>query len=189
MSNKKGVILIDAAFAVRFCGDLRTHFEPKTGRALAAFDFAELPPLLALCADRSETTDYSVVYVYDAADRVSHPTIPGSPDELLDGVAFLDQMGEFAFSAISNERMVAVDEMFVQVLADVYVDNESIDVLITLGDCSTQDERIRDVLESMKCADIVNYSLRSASADAKYVTNNPVYPFAMMLGLTADELE
>ena len=71
----------------------------------------------------------------------------------------------------------------------LYVDNADIDVLITLGDCSTQDERIRDVLESMKCTDIVNYSLRSASADAKYVTNNPVYPFAMMLGLTADELE
>ena len=189
MSNKKGVILIDAAFAVSFCGVLRAHFEEKTGRALAPFDFAELPTLLAFCADRSETTDYSVVYIYDAADSKTHPTIPGSPDELLDGVAFLHQVGEFAFSAISNERMVAVDEMFVQVLADVYVDNADIDVLITLGDCSTQDERIRDVLESMKCTDIVNYSLRSASADAKYVTNNPVYRFAMMLGLTADELE
>lgn len=189
MSNKQGVILIDAAFAVRFCGDLRAHFEAKTGRALAAFDFAELPPLLALCADRSEPTDYSVVYVYDAADRATLPTIPGSPDELLDGVAFLDQMGEFAFSAISNERMVAVDEMFVQVLADVYVDNENIDVLITFGDSRTQDERIGDALKAVKCSDVVNYSLSPAPANAKYATKNPIYPFAMMLGLTADELE
>lgn len=151
----ENVILVDADYVDKVAFDLIVNFERMLGRRIPQADLARwidcvaldggLRPLDASTASARST---QVVFVH-SKDRAALKNFqPGSYADELNGMAFKDQLGEFAMSAYPVEDLVAHDDYFLDIVQTVCSQPEVQRVMI-VPDADHIYNKVRDVLNRM----------------------------------------
>ena len=133
----ENVILVDADYVDRVAFDLTVNFERMIGRRIPQADMARWIVCVALDGGLREKADGSetqVILIHDKeATRMKYFT-PGEYDSQLNGVAFKDQLGEFALAAYPVEPMTTKEDFLIDVLQTVAQQKEVRRLMVVADD-------------------------------------------------------
>lgn len=193
MENKisfpETVILIDAVLLNVIVKDFKKNFEEMLQRPLQKMDVAQFVVNLALDADIPRgNKEIQVIFVYDeSVTKLSH-SMPSDLGNELNGVAFQDDLGEFAFASLSPEGMVTRDELYFDLL---HVIGESTDVkrIIAIPFEQNNKETIHAALEDIKEKEVTLFGMNKPERTTSYTWQLLAYPVMQALGIRGDEMQ
>lgn len=184
----ENVMLIDAAFLNFVVTDLKRYFEQLLKRPLQEIDLTELVTYLALDADIEEgANQVQLLMVYD---RESSELAHCSPSDLkgeLNGVAFKNQIAEFAFAGVPCEEMVTREELFLDLL-NIVTDSADVKKLIVVSFNEEYGQPVSEALKKVAGKEIIQFRMNEPEESVAYRWEMLAYPVMQSLGIRGDEL-
>lgn len=184
------VIVIDTQFLDQFCGLIREDFSRSHNRELPLVDFSEVLCVLVMVMKqmgKMKGEHFQVVLPYEEGYRAFKNLAPSDFIDDLDGQAFLDSMGEFAFAAVNSEQMAEYGDFFLDLL-QVTVEHSEVKEIMVIGNELEIAEDIQKMLLKPEAKD-KSFFFPLINKDTPVipgVTMPPVMVPALMQGLHLD---
>lgn len=185
----ENIIVADADYIDKVAFDLIVNFERMIERRILPADMARWIDCVALDGGvREGGNNTQVILVHDGRNDRLENFRPSIYKEELDGMAFKDNLGEFAISALSAEDMAGKEDFFTEVVEIV---------------CNHKDvKRVMIVPDAERMYDGVRHALRNVDDDKRITvfTMQPMpggnfrqeilgYSLMSALGIRADEIK
>lgn len=182
------VFLIDANFLNLVIKDTQRYFEPLLNRQLKDIDLADLITYLALDAEMEEG-DFSseVIIAYDDKSSVLASCVPGNLREELDGKAFKNNFGEFAFATVQTENLVPLDDFYIDLLSLV-ADHAEVKKLVVISYNEEYGDRVTEVLKGAKSKEVIQFRMDEPEGDLPFRWEILAFSVMQALGIRGEEL-
>lgn len=182
------VMLIDVAFLNFAVTDLKRYFEQVLKRPLQKIDLTELTSYLALDAGIEEgPNEVQLLMVYDQESSELQHCSPSDLKEVLNGVAFKNQIAEFAFASVPCEEMVTREELFLDLL-NIVTDSADVKKLIIVSFNEEYGPKVSDALKKVEGKEIIQFRMNEPDESVEYRWEMLAYPVMQSLGIKGDEL-
>lgn len=184
----ENVMLIDVAFLNFVVTDLKKYFEQVLKRPLQEINLTGLVSYLALDAGIEEgANEVQLLMVYDRESSELQHCSPSDLKEELNGVAFKNQIAEFAFAGVPCEEMVTREELFLDLL-NIVTDSADVKKLIVVSFNEEYGQPVSDALKRVKGKEIIQFRMNEPEENTEYRWEMLAYPVMQSLGIRGDEL-
>lgn len=184
----ENVMLIDVAYLNFVIKDMQNYFERALNRQLQVIDFAELVSYLALDADyKKSDQETHVVLVYDKDSAHLYHSTPSDITSDLNGMAYKDQFGEFAFAGVPTEGLTTRGELFIDLL-QIAIESKDTKRIVVLSNNEELDKSITTMLNDVTDKEIIQFRMQESDQSLKYRWQFLPYPIMQALGIRGDEL-
>lgn len=184
----ENVMLIDVAFLNFVVTDLKKYFEQVLKRPLQEINLTGLVSYLALDAGIEEgANEVQLLMVYDRESSELQHCSPSDLKEELNGVAFKNQIAEFAFAGVPCEEMVTREELFLDLL-NIVTDSTDVKKLIVVSFNEEYGQPVSDALKRAKGKEIIQFRMNEPEENTEYRWEMLAYPVMQSLGIRGDEL-
>ena len=186
MNFAETVMLVDAAYLNRVCGDLKKHFSTVLGRELPKADLPVLMECLALDAGlQFGENNIQVLLIYDKESENMSTCQPGDLRQELNNVAFKSHLGEFAFYSFEPSDMAGRDELFLESLR-VVADAKDVKRLIAVPAEEEYGNEVPAILNKVDGKD--GMTVFGMNPPTAYQWEMLGFAVLQALGIKADEL-
>ncbi len=184
------VIVVDTQFLDQFCGLIREDFSRNNNRELPLVDFAEVLCVLVMIMKKMgkmHSEHFQVVLPYEAGNEAFNHLTPSHFIPDLDGKAFVDSMGEFAFAAVSSEKMAEYGDFFLDIL-QVTIEHPEVKEIMVIGNELEITEDLQKMLLKPEAKEKSFYFplINKETPVVPGITMPPVLVPALMQGLHLD---
>lgn len=184
----QNVMLIDASFLNFVVADLRKYFEQMLKRPLQEIDLTELSTYLALDAGISEgANEIQMLMVYDKESSTLQYCHPANLKGELNGVAFKNQVGEFAFAGVPCEEMVSRADLYIDLLG-IVADCGDVKKLVVVSFNEEYGQEVTAALNKVEGKEIVQFRMDEPEEVLAYQWEMLAFPVMQALGIKGDEL-
>lgn len=189
MNFAETVMLVDAAYLNRVCGDLKKHFSTVLGRELPKTDLPVLMECLALDAGlQFGENNIQVLLIYDKESENMSTCQPGDLRQELNNVAFKSHLGEFAFYSFEPSDMAGRDELFLESLR-VVADAKDVKRLIAVPAEEEYGNEVPAILNKVDGKDgMTVFGMNPPTEAIAYQWEMLGFAVLQALGIKADEL-
>lgn len=183
------VILIDAAFLDRVCGDMAAHFAPMVGRELPKADLAVLLECLALDAGLEPGQhEIQVIFVYDAAHDRMRFCAPSDLEKEIHGMAFQSRLGEFSLYAFQTSGMAQREDLFGESL-QLLTESKDVRRVMLVPDEGEYGSAVAELAEKIKDKESVTvFGMNPPAHECNYCFEMLGFAVLQSLGIRAEEL-
>lgn len=184
----ENVILIDSSYADKVAFDLTVNFERMLERRIPKADLAHWLDCLALDGEvEPGENNIQVIFIYEDGKSFSNFS-PSSFEKEINGMAFKDQLGEFAMECypIATDVTTAAD-FFVETLK-VLIDNEKVKNVILVPDMESYGTSVCEALKKKhKGTDVTLLAMQPVIGNG---FNQQILGYSLMsaLGIKGNEL-
>ena len=189
MNFAETVMLVDAAYLNRVCGDLKKHFSTVLGRELPKADLPVLMECLALDAGvQLGENEVQVIFIYEAGEEKMKFCTPSLLNKELHNMAFKSQLGEFSLYAFQPSDMATREDLFIESLQ---LAGESKDVrrFIIVPDEDGYGKRIGDYINKVEGKESITvFGMNPPAYEGDYSFEMLGFPVLQSLGIRAEEL-
>lgn len=189
----ENVIVVDAEYVDRVAFNLIVNFERLLGRKIPAADMARWVDCLALdggiSPEGNPEGNVSVVLIHEKGSKGFENFVPALYNEL-DGKAFKDHLGEFAFSAVPVEQLTTKDDLLLDVVQSAMESKEVKRMMVVPnsedGDCY---DRLRQLLRRAGDDKRITLFAMQPMIGGNFRQEILGYSLMQALGIKAAELE
>lgn len=183
------VILIDAAFLDRVCGDMAAHFAPMVGRELSKADLAVLLECLALDAGLEPGQhEIQVIFVYDVAHDRMRFCAPSDLEKEIHGMAFQSRLGEFSLYAFQTSGMAQREDLFGESL-QLLTESKDVRRVMLVPDEGEYGSAVAELAEKIKDKESVTvFGMNPPAHECNYCFEMLGFAVLQSLGIRAEEL-
>ena len=183
----KNVILVDADYIDHVAFNLIVNFERTLNRPIPQADLARWAECVALDGGlREGTHETQVVLVHSHQTKCMKNFVPNG-FKALDGQAFKGPLGEFVFSTVSTEGLVADDQLFSDTLQMLAADEE-VERLMVVPD-EAQYRKAHELLLKAGNKKTVTLFAMQPAPGGRVAQEILGYSLLSALGIKADEIE
>ena len=187
----ENVIVVDAEYVDRVAFNLIVNFERMLGRKIPAADMARWADCVALDGGLRESQGQnaiSVVLIHEKDAKGLDNFVPALYKDL-DGKAFRDHLGEFAFSTVMVEPLTTKDDLLLDVV-QAAVESREVRRLMVIpnsedGDCY---DRLRQMLRRADDEKRVTLFAMQPMTGGNFRQEILGYSLMQAMGIRADEL-
>ena len=189
----ENVIVVDAEYVDRVAFNLIVNFERMLGRKIPAADMARWVDCLALdggiSPEGNPEGSVSVVLIHEKGSKGFENFVPAMYNEL-DGKAFMDNLGEFVFSAVPVEQLTTKDDLLLDVVQSAMESKEVKRMMVVPnsedGDCY---DRLRQLLRRAGDDKRITLFAMQPMIGGNFRQEILGYSLMQALGIKAAELE
>ena len=189
----ENVIVVDAEYVDRVAFNLIVNFERMLGRKIPAADMARWVDCLALdggiSPEGNPEGSVSVVLIHEKGSKGFENFVPAMYNEL-DGKAFMDNLGEFVFSAVPVEQLTTKDDLLLDVVQSAMESKEVKRMMVVPnsedGDCY---DRLRQLLRRAGDDKRITLFAMEPMMGGNFRQEILGYSLMQALGIKAAELE
>ena len=183
----KNVIIADADYVDKVAFDLTVNFERMIGRRIPQADMARWIDCVALDGGlRDGEHETQVVLIHDKEAAAMKNFAPGDYESQLNGVAFKDQLGEFALSAYPVEPMTTKADFLCDVLQTVCQQQE-VERLMVIPDEAVYNN-VREVLNRINSDKHITVFAMQPMPGGQFRQEILGYSLMAALGINSDEI-
>lgn len=145
----ENVIIADGDYIDKVAFDLTVNFERMLGRRIPKADLGRWIDCVALDGGlREGDHETQVVFIHGKGRKRLDNFTPGEYATEVDGMAFKDNLGEFAMSAFPVEDLVSHDDFVTDVLQMVCA-QKAVRRVMLIGDMGRMAEQVRHTLRGV----------------------------------------
>lgn len=145
----ENVIIADGDYIDKVAFDLTVNFERMLGRRIPKADLGRWIDCVALDGGlREGDHETQVVFIHGKGRKRLDNFTPGEYATEVDGMAFKDNLGEFAMSAFPVEDLVSHDDFVTEVLQMVCA-QQAVRRVMLIGDMGRMAEQVRHTLRGV----------------------------------------
>lgn len=183
------VALVDAAYLNYVIKDMKAHFEEKLGRPLQVIDLSELTTFLTLDAGvRGGGNGVQFLFIYDKHSSQLFHCRPSDVEGELNGVAFKNMFGEYAFASVPSEGMVSREDLFLDLLS-IVADSDDVKKMVIVSFDEEYGDRVVDALNEVKGKVVLQFRMNEPEVLVRYKWDILAFPIMRAFGIRPDELE
>lgn len=184
------VALIDASFLNFMIQDIKKYFEATLKRPLQDIDVCLFTSFLMMDTGITEgknRTQFVFVYDKDSSKLVHHI----SPSDLageLNGMAFDNGFGEFAFDAVPTEGMVTRQELYLDLL-QLIGDSTDVKKVVAVPAIDEYNDEVIAALKKIKDKEVFLFGAVEPTEELPFHWNTIVFPLMRAFGIKGEELQ
>lgn len=182
------VVIIDAAFLNFVITDLKAYFEHTLNRTLQEIDLSMWVTYLMLDAGITEgRNEMQFLFVYDdASAKLVHCT-PNDLRTELNGVAFKNGYGEYAFVGVPCEELVSREDLFLDLLA-ITADSADVKRMVVISFNEEYGDKVTKQLSKIEHKSILQFRMNEPETPVSYTWDMLAFSVMQALGIRSDEL-
>lgn len=182
------VILADADYLDSVAFDLTVNFERMLGRRVQQADLCHWADCVALDGGLRPGKNEVQLHLLHAGERAEMRCFtPSKHAEVIDRLAFDDNIGHFTFFSFLVESVVTMKDFFIQSLT-MLAASEEVKSIMVVGDMSAYGAEIKEVCRQTEGKDITLFTMEPVSGRG-FSQEILGYSLLSALGIRGDELQ
>lgn len=179
------VLIADASYYNFIVNDVRKYYEKKLNRTLPVIDLTQFVTALALDAGIGKGNhETQLMWIYDEGETCLSCTQPADLPKELDGTAFRNMLGEFAFAGVPCSGMVSRENLFLDLLS-IAADSAEVKKIIVIPH-EEYGAKVTEALQKIEKKEIVEFAMAMRS-NPKYDCKSLIFPLIHAFGIKGDE--
>lgn len=148
----ENIILIDAEYVDNVAFNLTVNFERMLDRRIPKADLANWLDYIALDGglEPMEEQSIQVVFIHDSKNTGLDNFSPSDYKKEINGMAFKDNIGEFAMEAYPVEQGLTNKEDFFRDILDIAINSEKVKNIMVIPDSETYGKSVCDMIKKSK---------------------------------------
>ena len=148
----ENIILIDAEYVDNVAFNLTVNFERMLGRRIPKADLANWLDYIALDGglEPMDGQSIQVVFIHDSKNTGLDNFSPSDYKKEINGMAFKDNIGEFAMEAYPVEQGLTNKEDFFRDILDIAINSEKVKNIMVIPDSETYGKSVCDMIKKSK---------------------------------------